>query len=422
MRAVANGFATLGWDVTVLSLTDNAWLRESGLDDSLLSGVHHRITRVGIPVVREDLDPDIRNYSRLRARYPKKWRQQFQHESSRQFPEPVFGNWREEYEKAAPAIHQNRKVDLTLVSPQPNVQLAAALKLCETDGVPYAIDFRDGWSLDVVSGREAFTNASLAGQWEERAIAGATAVWLVNEPIREFYATRYPLARDRMRVVRNGFDADLLGEVPTELPVTPPLHFGYLGTASFKGEHLTAIIDAWRIARRQEPLLTDATLEFRGHIGSGFAKGANSLTTSITQAASDGVSFGGPVAKRDVNATYAAWDVLVLALIGGEYVTSGKVYEYAATAKPIVSVHAEQHAAAQVLAEYPLWVSPKSASGLDVEPLALSFIEAARIAIGTSTEEHARALAYAQQFERGNVLAPAIRELSAAMGWDVGPE
>lgn len=417
MRAVANGFARLGWDVTVLSLPDEAWLRESGLDESLLSGVHNRITRVAVPVSREDLDPDIRNYSRLRARRPKKWRQQFVEQSGRDFPEPVFGMWQADYEKAALSAHQAKPVDLTLVSPQPNVQLAAAMALHDAHGIPYAIDFRDGWSLDVVGGHEVFPLSSAAGRWEERAVANATTVWFVNKPIHDFYADRYPEVRPRMRVVRNGFDADLLGEVATAFPVSPPLRFGYLGTVSFKGQHLSAMIDAWKKARAKEASLAEATLEFRGHIGSGFAKGANSLTTTIAQAASDGISFGGPVAKRDVSQTYSQWDVLVLALIGGEYVTSGKVYEYMATAKPILSVHAQQHAAADVLADYPLWVPAKSASGLGVDELAASFIEAAQLALATSPEDRVKASAYAQQFERTKVLEPAIAELSASLGW-----
>lgn len=413
MRGVANAFAARGWDVTVMTLPDEAWLRETGLDQTLTVGIDPRVHRTYVPVAREDLEPDVRRYSRERARYPQRWRDQFEERSQRDFPEPTFGPWRSAYERVALEVHARTPVDLMLVSPQPNVQLAAALALHDTYGVPYAVDFRDGWSLDVVSGRIAFGPDSRAGRWEARAVEGAEQVWFVNNPIRGYYADRYPQQAHKFRVVRNGFDDDLTEHQGFLHQSTPPLRFGYLGTASFKGDHLQAMIGAWRRARLDEPALAGATLEFRGHIGSGFAKGSNSLTTMILDAQDAGVSYGGPVEKRDVGAVYTEWDALVLALVGGEYVTSGKVYEYMATGLPIVSVHASTHAAVEVLEGYPLWVPPRSSTGLDVAGLAESFASAARLALATDSEAHRAAAAHAAQFERSLVLGPAVAELAS---------
>jgi len=412
MRAVANAFARRGWHVTVLSLADSAWDRESGTDETLLAGISENIVRFPVNAVREDLEPDIRLYSELRARSPKEWRKQFMADSAKDFPEPVFGGWREAYEEAALAVHNQTPVDFTLVSPQPNVQLTAALRLHEQHGIPYAVDFRDGWSLDVVAGVEAFGFDSAEGLWEQRAVLGATQVWFVNSPIRDFYARRYPTARERMRVVRNGFDPDLTDHESFKGPATKPLHFGYLGTVSFKGDHLKAMLDGWQHARATDPNLRDATLTFRGHIGAGFAKATNSLTRMIADATEYGVSFGGPVAKADVGRVYGQWDVLVLALIGGEYVTSGKVYEYIATGHPVMSVHAQNHAAVEVLDGYPTWVPPKSVDGLAVDGLSASFSEAAKLALEMTAEAHERAREHASHFERTRVLDPAVDELA----------
>ena len=65
--------------------------------------------------------------------------------------------------------------------------LAAALRLHDQFGVPYAVDFRDGWSIDVVAGEVAFPLNSAAGRWESRALDGALSLWVVNEPIAEHY-------------------------------------------------------------------------------------------------------------------------------------------------------------------------------------------------------------------------------------------
>jgi glycosyltransferase involved in cell wall biosynthesis len=413
MRGFANAFAERGWDVTALTLADSAWDRESGIDPTLLVGVDPRVTRAFLDAAREDLEPDIRLYSRRRARHPDAWRADYAEKSRADFPEQTFGAWRGEYERAALRIHAEKPVDLLVVSPQPNVQLTAALALHDRHGIPYAVDFRDGWSLDVVGGEEAFPIDSVAGEWERRAVEGATQVWFVNTPIREFYVNRYPHLADKMHVVRNGYDPDLTEHRSLRHESTPPLRFGYLGTVSFKMPQLHAMLDAWRQARATEPAMQGATLEFRGHIGAGFAKGANALTALLHHSAEDGISYGGPASKAEVGEVYAGWDALLLALIGGRYVTSGKVYEYMAAALPIVSAHATDHAAAEVLEGYPLWCRPRSETGLDVDGLAETFAEAARAAVAADVSTRAAAIAHAEQFERVRVLTPAVAALAA---------
>ncbi len=47
MLATANSFSRAGWDVTVLTLSEDAWVREHGLDDSLLQLVDPRSSSSG---------------------------------------------------------------------------------------------------------------------------------------------------------------------------------------------------------------------------------------------------------------------------------------------------------------------------------------------------------------------------------------
>ena len=215
MRAVANLFCEAGWDVTVVTIHDEGWEREFGIDPTLSEGVDPRIRIIRLPLSREDLEPDIRTYSEFRARHPKAWLTDLRRREMESFPEPVFGLWREALERSVAAVHDERPADLVLVSPAPNTGMAAAWKLWSDRGVPYAVDHRDAWSLHTYRGVESFTRDSPAGQWEGRIFENARELWCVNAAIADFYRSRFPAIADRIRVVENGHDPFLQPVSPT---------------------------------------------------------------------------------------------------------------------------------------------------------------------------------------------------------------
>ncbi|MGW1813040.1 glycosyltransferase [Streptomyces sp. NPDC002125] len=415
MRETANQFINAGWDVTVVTIAQDSWERDSGVDLTLLDQVDPRVKIVELPLVREDLETDIRLYDEARALRPADWVAKLRVRQTETFPEPNFGEWRGALEQAVVDIHERHQADLLLASCVPYVNLAAAWKLWEHARVPYAVDFRDGWSIDVIDGVEAFSRESELGRWEQKILDHAISLWVVNDPIAEHYRTRYPEFADRVRVVRNGYDAD---SAPGRMHAADPeagLVFGYLGTVNFTAQHLETVLSAWRAAREQEPLLTGARFEVRGHIGNGSGREANRHAEILKQAEEDGVHFGGPAAKAEVASVYARWDAMVLILIGGRYVTSGKVYEYMATGLPIVSAHVVEHDASNILQGHPLWTG---AVGLDVEALTQSFVRAAHMAVETSDAVHAEAMAHADQFTRETLMAAAVKELIEQLNVD----
>jgi glycosyltransferase involved in cell wall biosynthesis len=291
----------------------------------------------------------------------------------------------------------------------PYVNIAATVRLWEEARVPYAIDFRDGWSIDVIGGEEAFPRDSVQGRWESKVLANALSLWCVNEPIAQHYRDRYPEMADRIEVVRNGFDAD---SVPTGLRQADPaagLTFGYLGSINFPPAFLATALDAWREARRRDPIVARSRFDVRGHIGAGSARHDTTHSELLAAAAADGVVFGGPVPKAQVADVYNEWDVLVLMLVGGRFVTSGKVYEVLATGRPVVSVHEADHDAGTVLAGSPMWTG---AVGLDVDRLADAFVRGAHLAIEATPEQHALARAMSARYTRPAQVEPAVRRLT----------
>ncbi|MDP3951123.1 MAG: glycosyltransferase [Microbacterium sp.] len=324
------------------------------------------------------------------------------------FPERYFGRWLGPLVDALELVNASHPGDLLMVSPAPYVTLGAALKFCEDRDIPLAIDYRDGWSVDVIGGEEAFPPESRPGVIEGAVLDRALRAWFVNDAIKDFYAERFPELRGRFRVVRNGYD-----NMPPPLmePRMPgPLRFGYLGNLSLRPPQVDSLLKSWRIARLGSPLLADSTFEFWGHVGNQ-SSGMNANQRLIAAFGADGVSYGGPVARVDVADSYRSWDVLVLPLIGGPFVTSGKVYEYMATGLPIVSAHDPANGAGEVLRGYPLWARNES---LDPGDVADAFITAAEM-VDCEPELRLAALRHAEQFDRHRLLEPRMTDLVKAL-------
>ncbi|WP_199549306.1 glycosyltransferase [Streptomyces sp. N35] len=412
LRETANQMCAAGWDVTVVTIARDSWELESGIDTSLLDGVDPRVRVVELPLRRADLETDIRRFPEARAADPVGWVKKWRARNQESFPEPVFGGWRPALERAVLDLHRARPVDLTLTTSTPYVTLCAARALWERHRIPYAVDFRDGWSVDVVGSRTAFGPDSPEGRWEREVLDEALSLWVVNDPIAEHYRTRYPHLADRVKVVRNGYDVDSAPDAAGREPCELPLTFGYLGLLSSPVGQLRALLDAWRLARATEPLLADARFEVRGHGGFGADRGGGPKIELLRRAEDVGVHFGGPVNKADVAGVYAGWDALVLLVLGGRYMTSGKVYEYMAAGLPIVSAHADDHDASSVLEGHPLWTG---ACGLDRRKLADGFAHAARLAVGSGPAERLAAQAHARPFERSALMAAGARDLTARM-------
>jgi len=203
-----------------------------------------------------------------------------------------------------------------------------------------------------------------------------------------------------------------------------PLRFGYLGTLT-NNQPVEEMVEAFRRARRH-PDLGDAELNIYGHLGF-FRNSPAALRERLGLSADDdqdgqpdpvsGVHCRGPVPKTEVGSVYRNSDVLVFLAGGGRYVTSGKIFEYMASGRPIVSVHAPDIAAREVLQDYPLWFN---ANSLDVDEVAQSMIAAGKAARDLRPEQFEAARQHAGRFAREILLAPLESRLRAITRRPVG--
>ena len=415
--ATANGFAQQGFRVTVLTATRDTFTRFTGEDASLEEQVDPRVEVVRIPFEWPNLETDVRRWGALRALFPRAWRRARVRLDKVHFPEVGYGPWRRPLEQAALQIHARNPVDLVVASANPNVDFMAAHALHEAAGVPYVMDYRDAWMLDVFDGGLLHDEGSRVARLEAKLVGSAREVWFVNEPIRAWHQERYPEAADRMHVVANGYDPEFAPLPRTEAAgPTKPLTFGYIGTASPKVP-LAEFAEGWSIARRRSPELSGARAELWGYLG--FYSTPNPMLLQLVDAkAADGLSYQGPVAKARVRETYATFDVALLILGAGRYVTSGKVFEYTASALPIVSVHDPVNAASDVLRDYPLWFP---VTDLEPESIAKALEDAAVAARTATAETREECRRFSEQYARDLQLAPRVAALRDSVGHSASP-
>lgn len=406
----ANAFARAGWDVTVLTAERETFVRYTGVDTSLEERIDPRIDVVRIPFSWRARENDVRRYSRARAYFPRLWRRLAAKLDTLPFPENGYGPWRQPLERAAERIHAEHPVDLTLATANPHVAFAAAWRLHQR-GVPYVMDYRDAWLLDVFDGGRLHPARSRAARWEAKLVAAAREVWFVNEPIRAWHARLYPAAAERLHVVANGFDeSPARPDVRRHRDQGRPLVFGYVGTISPKVP-VDAFVAGWRLARSEDAALGDAEAHLHGYLGYFHAVDPH-LAALIDSAADAGVSYRGPVGKTEVHDVYDGFDALLLMLGSGIYVTSGKVFEYVSTGLPVVSVHDPRNAASDVMRGYPLWFPVER---LDAESVAAALRAAAAAVLAADPEARRASLEHAEQFRRERQLTPRVDALTASV-------
>ena len=401
-RATANYFARQGWDVTVLRAPDRFFYDIIGSVDEALTGqIDPRVE-----VLQPDMDyfaweNDLRRYSWWRGNFPVLAQRRYQRRLARTFPEQYF-TWAESAVKAGRRLHRKRPVDLVVATGNPFASFWAAWDLGRRTGAPFVVDYRDSWTLDQFDNTDKFPPEHPSWAWEERILRSAAASVHVNDALRDWHSQRYPLAADRMQVVLNGWDPDMMDAEDLGGPAAEdrPLSFAFVGTLTHV-QPIDSLLEGYRIMsdRDRHP---GAGLDFYGHIGF-FSTGEMKLRAQLgLDREIEGVRYRGPVPKSQIATAYADSDVLVFLNGGSRYVTTGKVFEYMATGKPIVSVHEKGCAAEELLRDYPLWFEPESLDPVDVAAAMAEAGDAARKADADTAE---RARAYARSFTRDSALA-----------------
>ncbi|WP_166983922.1 glycosyltransferase [Paramicrobacterium fandaimingii] len=404
LLATANAFARSGWDVTVLTCEREVFLRSTGIDPSMEERIDPSIDVHRLPFPNRETILDLTQWSRFRAWAPEIWNMLQAMQTARTFPEPRYGLWRPVLENAAEQVHQKHPVDLVIGSANPNVVHVAGAYLHQQHGVPFVMDYRDTWQLDMYSGKRTLSDRHPAATWERKLVGDAAEIWFVNDPIAQWHAELYPDAAERIRVVPNGFDPGFVGAAAVSKHSAPTtVHVGNIGTMTGQTP-IRPLIEGWTLARQSGDALADAQLDLYGYLGhQGDDEGG--VLTAISEVGDCSVAYRGPVAKAEISAIYNGLDVLILPLGTSRFMTSGKVFEYMATGLPIVSVHDPVNASSGVLSGYPGWFPVEL---MDAASIADALGKAVTYARGQTDADRVAAREWASAFERSNILEPII--------------
>ena len=405
--ATVNAFAEAGWDVTVLTATEDTFRLLTGVDEAALASVDPRVEVVRVPFDTSRGQTDLSRWPRLRVATPLGWSLLRSFRERWSFPEISYGSWAPTIREAARRIHAGHPVSLVIGTANPQVDFVPGEDLHRAFGIPYVMDYRDTWHLEVYTGRRTGGRWRRSARRERRLLAGAEEAWFVNQPILGWHATSYPAGASRFHVVANGYDPQFL-DARRERRADPAggLVFGFLGTV-YGPMPLRETLEGWRRARAESPLIARSRLVIAGRLGH-FATPDPAALALLDEFAADGVEYAGPVSKTDVSRVYRGFDVLLLILGASRYVTSGKVFEYAATGLPIVSIHDRVTAASETLTGYPSWhLTP----ALTTEAIAATLIAATGDPAVHDPARQQQNQGWAKRFERSAQLAPRIAQL-----------
>ena len=365
-----------------------------------------------IPFDPQRGEDDLAKWPRLRVSSPPLWNFIRNLRARWSFPEKNYGIWARALGRAAWRIHRRHPVSLVVGSANPNVDFVPGQVLHRRARVPYVMDHRDAWHLDVYTGETVETHPG-SRALERRLLDSAVEAWFVNEPIRDWHAKQFPHRAEDFHVVSNGYDPDFIDGHHLRRPDPASLVFGYLGTI-YGPIPLKETLDAWRLARTRSTLVANARLEFFGRLGH-FSDADGDTSALLAEYTHDAVSYRGPVSKTQVSGVYQGLDALLLIISHSRFVTSGKVFEYAASGLPIAALHHPETATSTVLRGRPMWFPARAVS---VDDFADVIIATAEAAATMSDDDVSAAAAWSRHLARDEQLLPRIRSLRARVTED----
>ena len=248
--------------------------------------------------------------------------------------------WRRSAGKEALHILRRQPFDAVFSSAPPYTSHLAAADAATRTGLPLVLDFRDDWVGNPRHIYPTFLHRSLSMHLERRALRAATHVVTINEVMQRNLAKRHPdvLTPGKATVISQGYD-------PTDFDVQPCI------PGIVQDPRIMTLVYSGMFydAQSPDPLLQGLAHLFarrpplKGRIRAVFVGmlPASSLALAVELGLSDTVHHVGYLPHPEAVSCLLAADVLWMIIGRGrgcERISTGKLYEYFGTGKPILGL------------------------------------------------------------------------------------
>ena len=418
-HATVKSFIRRGWDVTVITTDEGFFDRATGSSDwSLVDEIPDEANIVRVPFDLESTRKkiDLRklnwfqgNFHWLTSRLSRPFRPLTmladvlagRHQMAFDLLDRYVA-WIDPVVRAGRKVASERPVDAILATGNPFSSFEAARLLSAMVEAPYAIDYRDPWALNVMTG-EVVDRPRRTVEAERRIVTDASFAVFVNEATIDLYTAIFPEMAGKCLTIFNGYDETSLGRHLEQS--NGDLRFGMLGTATNLWP-LEEFFEAWN--RERDAI--DGRVVLGGYLGY-FAWSASPLE-DVFPTEEEGFEYLGPIPKTEVGEFYDSLDVIVVLLFGGPIITAGKMYESAAQAKPILCVQPAGGGARQVFETHPYAVCVDP----DPDEIAEGLRRVAELARTIPDEDRRRVRIEMEKYERLNELDRLVERFDELIG------
>jgi len=241
--------------------------------------------------------------------------------------------WAKEAFAAALELHNKQQFNVFLTSGPPFSTFRVGLDLKNKLGVPWVLDFRDGWVGNPIfdtTGKK-FINLQNS-KLEKEAIGKASLSIFATDPMCRIYEERYPAQHQNMITITNGFDPEDYANIEPKQTGNAKLHFIYSGTISGKQVPTTFLNGLLKAIKGNAKIRQHLKLTFIGKFNYHYPEGLISVRDLLETpgALPHGIALE-KMSQADVF-------LLLINPSGGKTMMTTKIFEYLAFKKPIFAV------------------------------------------------------------------------------------
>ena len=270
-----------------------------------------------------------------------------------------------------PAVRQGQKIIqwqsiqcLYSISP-PQTSHLVALKLKQKSGLPWVVDFRDGWLFEplIPARLTSRFRYRLEARFERAVIEAADWIIAVNDVMAADLSQRYPQAANKITVGPNGYDPEDFASLQRQPGPSDKFRLVYTGSLSLSrvGTSVEGLLQALSAMQSQQlPMMRHLEVVLIGNL-------AEAERQAIKSAKLDGYfTLVGHVPYQEALQYQLNADVLLLVVTPqATGISTSKLFEYLATGRPILALSG-QSVAAQLVSEMKagVVVAPNDVAGI----------------------------------------------------------